>query len=342
MDLVFTIIMPTLNSEKTIEKSLKSIRNQEFEQKKIEILLCDGGSTDKTLEIGLDFGCKIIRNENKLPEWGKYFGFIEAKGKYIVFMDSDEEFTNKNSLKNRFECFINNKNIKNIICSGLLNPPSFSEINFYSNTVGDPFSFFIYGIEGDNFQKSLKRKYSILLEEENYYLISFNKNSLYPIIDGGTHTFEKEFILNLISDSFSINTIPLIFNLMARKTMALGVMKNDFINHYSSSNIKTYVSKIKWRIEHSIFFPDKSGVGFINREKFLPHFVKIKKIFFIPYSFSIIIPAITGIRLFLEKKKKVFLLHPFITFFTSFYILFCVIAKIFGKKIKTSTSYGNK
>ena len=48
---MISIIMPTFNSEKTLEESLKSIRRQEIDQAQIEILLVDGGSTDKTAEI---------------------------------------------------------------------------------------------------------------------------------------------------------------------------------------------------------------------------------------------------------------------------------------------------
>ena len=48
---LITIIMPTYNSEKTLEYSLRSIRHQIINQDQIEILMIDGGSTDKTLEI---------------------------------------------------------------------------------------------------------------------------------------------------------------------------------------------------------------------------------------------------------------------------------------------------
>ena len=49
--MIISVVIPTYNSEKTLEKSLKSIREQSFNQEEIEILIIDGGSTDNTLEI---------------------------------------------------------------------------------------------------------------------------------------------------------------------------------------------------------------------------------------------------------------------------------------------------
>ncbi len=44
----FSMIMPVLNSQRTIEKALSSIREQDFPQERIEILVIDGGSKDRT------------------------------------------------------------------------------------------------------------------------------------------------------------------------------------------------------------------------------------------------------------------------------------------------------
>ena len=49
-EIFFTIVMPTYNSERTIEKALKSIRDQKFDQNQIEILVIDGGSTGRAIE----------------------------------------------------------------------------------------------------------------------------------------------------------------------------------------------------------------------------------------------------------------------------------------------------
>ena len=98
-----SIIMPTFNAERTLEKSLTSIVNQTLPRECIEILVIDGGSTDQTVKIAERFGAKILKNEKRLPEIAKQIGVLEAAGRYGVFIDSDEIFADMNSLKRRIQ-----------------------------------------------------------------------------------------------------------------------------------------------------------------------------------------------------------------------------------------------
>ena len=51
-----SVLIATFNSHNTIEMCLNSVRSQEYPQKKIEIILADGGSKDDTIIIGKKFG----------------------------------------------------------------------------------------------------------------------------------------------------------------------------------------------------------------------------------------------------------------------------------------------
>ena len=53
-----SIIIPTKNSNKFLEKCLKSIRNQVY--KNIEIIVVDNNSTDRTLETARKYACVIF------------------------------------------------------------------------------------------------------------------------------------------------------------------------------------------------------------------------------------------------------------------------------------------
>jgi glycosyltransferase involved in cell wall biosynthesis len=46
-----SVILATLNSGAILKKSLQSVRSQNYDQSKIEIIVADGGSTDETIEI---------------------------------------------------------------------------------------------------------------------------------------------------------------------------------------------------------------------------------------------------------------------------------------------------
>lgn len=60
-----SILIPTLNAASVLEKCLRSITTQDYLKDKIEIIIADGGSTDKTLEIARKYGAKIYKNPLK-------------------------------------------------------------------------------------------------------------------------------------------------------------------------------------------------------------------------------------------------------------------------------------
>ena len=76
-----SIIIPTLNSEKTLSLTLNSIYKQTLKKEKYEVLIIDGGSQDQTLSIARKFNAKIIDNPYKTPEMAKAIGMKEARGK---------------------------------------------------------------------------------------------------------------------------------------------------------------------------------------------------------------------------------------------------------------------
>lgn len=87
-----SIIIPTYNVEKYIEKALNSVLNQSFNL--LEIIVIDDGSQDKTVSIVQslkDKRIKLYKNEsNKGPAYSRNFGISKATGHWIAFLDGDD------------------------------------------------------------------------------------------------------------------------------------------------------------------------------------------------------------------------------------------------------------
>ena len=88
-----SVIIPVYNSEKYIKKCIESIRIQTL--KEIEIVLVDDGSIDKSGEIcdyysRLDNRIVAIHIKNNGVSNARNTGIKFAKGKYIMFSDSDD------------------------------------------------------------------------------------------------------------------------------------------------------------------------------------------------------------------------------------------------------------
>jgi glycosyltransferase involved in cell wall biosynthesis len=90
-----SIIVPSFNSVKTIEKTLSSISNQDYPN--IELIVIDGGSTDGTVDIIKKYQDKIfywVSEPDKGISDAFNKGLAVANGQYINFQGADDYLLN--------------------------------------------------------------------------------------------------------------------------------------------------------------------------------------------------------------------------------------------------------
>ena len=83
-----SIIIPTLNEEKYLEKTLVSVKMQTF-KKPYEIIVADSNSKDRTVEIAKKHADKIVITNKKGVSVGRNLGAKYSKGKILFFLDAD-------------------------------------------------------------------------------------------------------------------------------------------------------------------------------------------------------------------------------------------------------------
>lgn len=87
-----SVVIPTYNRARTIGKAIDSVLAQSFQD--LEVIVVDDGSQDDTSEVLSRFGSRIrlIRQENCGVSAARNAGIREARGKWIAFLDSDDEW----------------------------------------------------------------------------------------------------------------------------------------------------------------------------------------------------------------------------------------------------------
>lgn len=84
-----SIVMPAFNEERYIELSLKAVRQMSYPKHKLEIIVVDNGSTDKTVEIAQRYADKVIVHPNVKVGGVRNEGVRHSEGEIIAFIDSD-------------------------------------------------------------------------------------------------------------------------------------------------------------------------------------------------------------------------------------------------------------
>jgi len=98
--MVFSIVIATFNSEKYINHTLNSIKNQNF--KNFELIIVDKNSSDKTIDIIKKYkfkNIKIIRKNDKGIYDALNIGIRNSKGAIISILHSNDQFFKKNCFK---------------------------------------------------------------------------------------------------------------------------------------------------------------------------------------------------------------------------------------------------
>ncbi|HZL14435.1 MAG TPA: glycosyltransferase family 2 protein [Verrucomicrobiae bacterium] len=90
-----SFIIPTLNAAAMLPVCLRSVRSQNYPAEKIQIIVADGGSKDATREIAKSFGAEVIENPERVAESGKRIALKFASGEFVIFADSDNEFSSR-------------------------------------------------------------------------------------------------------------------------------------------------------------------------------------------------------------------------------------------------------
>lgn len=86
---MISIVIPTKNNSDTIERCLNSIKNLDYPEDELEIIIVDGHSNDRTVEIAKKYGCKLIFENKGIISYARDIGVKHASGEFIAFTDAD-------------------------------------------------------------------------------------------------------------------------------------------------------------------------------------------------------------------------------------------------------------
>ena len=125
--MLVSIVIGALNEEQFIGATLKSANAQKTSHK-IEVIVGDGYSTDKTTTIAKQYGAKVSLEKNRSAAWERQAGVKIAKGEVVAFTDADAEIPN-NWIQQIAEEFEKDKNLVM-----LYGPVYFSDTNSFEKS----------------------------------------------------------------------------------------------------------------------------------------------------------------------------------------------------------------
>ncbi len=299
-----SILIPTLNAASVLEGCLKSIAEQEYPRQKIEVIIADGGSTDKTLAITRKYGAKIYKNPLKTGEAGKAVALRKAKNELVALIDSDNILPDEKWLKKMVAPFSDLQ----ILGS---EPWEFtyrrndSFVNRYSALIGanDPYCYFVGNYDKKSVLSGKWTGLEIEQKDKGKYLeIRIEKGILPTIGANGTLWRTKELKKTVGRSNYLFDT-DIVYILAKKKPFKFAKVKIGIVHLYCQG-LKDFYRKQKRRVK-DFYYLEKQE----ERQETYQRQTS-KQVYFV-MAVILIFPLLFQMtRGYLKKPDKAWFFHP--------------------------------
>lgn len=328
-----SIITCTYNGERIIRDYFEKLFSQDYPLEKIEVIISDGGSTDKTQEIIDKYKKKYLKNIRLVPNStkvkvgkGKGLDLASKKvtGGIVILIDQDNILFQKDWISKMVMILLNNPDIC-CVQSKLSAPEDSSSADKYLNAIGieDPFAV-DFSLNSQVVLNPKKFRYNRIGE---FYTYLINKKEFYYAGDNGFAIWKKIFFE---TGGYTQDIDNFYRMALSSKKYKVAITKNIMLYHKSSINLQHLLSKKGFYVKRYLvenyngrcyywFDLKKNSLGKNLR------FIKavIFNLIFFPKLFK-------GIRMAIKEKKGFWMIHPIVTWLITFtYIYSFFYSKIF-------------
>lgn len=326
------ILTFTSNAEETIEKCMESVFNQDYPLNKIEWIIVDGNSSDKTQEI-------IERFQEKYPKVIKFYkepnkSYNQIRGynlfarkirkDFVLFIDQDNVLIQKKWLREMSKILNSNREIAAVQSRWAINSKG-SVVEKYLDGLGIEDSFAIpYSL---NSQVTLNPGRFEYQKEGDYYIYEISKDNFLYAGGGGFMIKRGDFF----NSGGWIQDIDLFYR-MGMNCHKVAIPRNLKIYKKTFSTFKEFLINRGFHVQYYLsknyegrdfYWFDLEKNNFKQNWKFIENV--LKNILFFP-------GLIRGIKMSLKKKENFWLIHPFMVFSITLSYIFVKLLVVLKEK----------
>jgi hypothetical protein len=294
-----TIVIPVLNASSLLPRCLGSIRGQDYPRDLVQVIVADGGSTDGTRELAVSYGCEVVDNPERLAEPGVALGMSLAKNPIRIVMAADNDLPSEHWISTVVSVF-ESSDVRGVY-THVLNAPDDPPFGRYFNLLhADPFNWFVFG-KGAN-PKRFGRFFRAVESGEDYEVYEFppDERPLLAMAQGfalrgelprGEHNVEDDIL-------------PLWEALDSGERLAYTTVG---IHHHHTASLRQFLRKYRARTASVL---RSSAGGWRAREGQMTPGQRRRRILWLPYSLSLVLPLLDALRGLVRDRDPVWLYHP--------------------------------
>lgn len=318
-----TFSIPTYNSQKYLKNCLDSILAQDYPKEKIEIIIADGGSTDKTLEIARQYTKLIFENKRRLGEYGTATAAKNAAGDLFVVFAFDNGLVGNDWLKKVSEVFLRHQDLSCFWGRMIASSTDPAIMHYYELIQSEPLAYFL----NKNLQKYLKKAQRE--EIQGIKVNFFAANPKKPLCWGANGIiYRLKDVKNLFSGENYIGDNETFQYMIEDGKNKAAYSSSLNIYHHTVSSIYHWVSK--WKRNYTQIFLKT------RHERRIDWFYcgnfKLKMFFWLIYSLLPVFSILHSLYLAARDRNAYWLYHPLMCFLQAITYIYWTLVLPEGRK----------
>ncbi len=313
-----SVCIATYNSAKTLDQCLRLVREQDYPQEKIEIILGDGGSTDKTKEIAKKYQAKVVAipADKQHAEYNRGVAFNKATGELALILDHDNFMPHQQWLKKMVQPFLDFPKMVATESCYYHYDRSYTMMDRYFALLGtsEPLPFYLGKADRmPQFSKdwSLSGKSK---DQGEYFVVEFSKDPRQiPSIGTNGCMMRRQLILdNAQADPDHHYPIDVMVDVIKSGHNQFGFIKDSIIHLTNARGFWDFINRRKRFVEHYHFADQQK-----RRWSVVMPGDELGVLLYTIISLTVIIPLIDSVRWFIKKPDLAWFVHPLMCFVTT-------------------------
>ena len=319
----------TFDSQKTLKECLDSVVHLDYPKELIEVIIVDGGSKDRTLDIIKEYPfCRLVTENTRRPEAATAIGYNEARNELIVNYPSDNVIPGPSWLKRMVAPFLEDTAISAVQTLHYTYNKNDTPLNRYFSLFGmnDPVAYYLGKCDrAPQFKKSW-HLHVPAQDKGDYITTTFNQKDL-PTVGANGFIIRKSVVQLVTKEPLKFFHIDACYDLVGMAYNRYAFVKTSIWHKTGEEFSKFFKRKARYA---GVYFKDKE---FRRYHLYNPKNDRLKLLVYILSSLTVVEPLLQSLRGYVKIRDPAWFLHPVVCFMTVFLYFYATVVnrlRIYG------------
>lgn len=309
-----SVVTATCNSTRTIERCLKSIRSQTYPQKKIEIIIADGGSKDETVMLAKKYGAKVYRIDPKKQnaEYNKSVGISHANNEIIAMIDHDNVLPHPRWFADMVRPLRENPNIAGVETLRYTYEPEGTLLDRYFALFGsgDPLVWYLGKTDRLSYMYDRYTLAGEVIQRHPYYVVRFTEQNM-PTIGANGYLVRRDILMrNAYITPGTYFDMDVNIDLIRNGHTLFAFVDDGIIHNTGYGSVWYYLQRRMLFMKQYHLSKRKGKIIPLRRFHMVSKNNLWKLIIAILLCVTVVIPFVDSFRGWLRVRDRAWFLHP--------------------------------